>query len=296
MSELKIIFAVLLIALLGVTAITWQESRNERIRLASTIAMQQKIIDAAEAHQQTRDAGLKITLAKIAAAKKATQTPEQLLSALQQSLALPEPITLEARSPSTGTKGSGQGTTDLGNAAQLPSEHVERKFDMDRIPNLLNSVRPQSVAPIDPTSESRQSTFDTSEFSSSSISNLKSEALNFFSGESTAKYGVSQNLDSNPNAVVLAVSGGFPSETAAIPTADLKPLFDKIEDCRSCDAQLANTQADLEDERNAAAALVEERDAARESAKGGTLWHRLKQNAKWLLAGVAITTAVSRIL
>jgi len=296
MSELKIIFAVLLLASLGVTAITWQESRNERIRLASTIAMQQKIIDAAEAHEQTRDAGLKITLAKIATAKKATQTPEEILSALQQSLALPEPITLEVRSPSTGTKESGQGTTDLENAAQLPFDQVARKFDSDRIPNLLNSIRRQSGAPIDPPSASRQSKFDTSEFSSSSISNLKSEILNFFSGESTAKYGVSQNLDLNANPDVLAISEGIRSETTAIPTADLKPLFDKIQDCRSCDAQLANTQADLEDERNAAAALVKERDAARESAKGGTLWHRLKQNAKWLLAGAAITTAVSRIL
>jgi hypothetical protein len=80
---------------------------------------------------------------------------------------------------------------------------------------------------------------------------------------------------------------------AQIPLEDLKPLYDFAQDCRSCQAQLSASQADLRDERTKSAALATERDAAVKAAKGGGFWSRLKRDAKWLAIGVGIGVALT---
>lgn len=82
---------------------------------------------------------------------------------------------------------------------------------------------------------------------------------------------------------------------AQMPLADLKPLYDFVQDCRSCQAQLTSVQADLRDERAKSAALATERDAAVRAAKGGSFWCRLKRDAKWLAIGAGVGVALAHI-
>jgi hypothetical protein len=79
--------------------------------------------------------------------------------------------------------------------------------------------------------------------------------------------------------------------TAQIPAADLKPLFDFVQDCRSCQAQLAAAKQDSTDNATKLAAVTKERDAAIATAKGGTFWQRLHRNALWFAVGAAAGSA-----
>jgi hypothetical protein len=81
---------------------------------------------------------------------------------------------------------------------------------------------------------------------------------------------------------------------AQIPTADLKPLFDFVQDCRACKVQLDAARADLKDEQSKTAALSKERDAAVKAVKGGGFWTRVKRNAKWLAIGAILGAAAAR--
>ena len=73
-----------------------------------------------------------------------------------------------------------------------------------------------------------------------------------------------------------------------VPQADLKPLFDRLQDCRACQEQLATVQQDLQDERAKVSALTIERDAAVKAARGGGFWSRLRNGAKWFVIGGAL--------
>jgi hypothetical protein len=79
--------------------------------------------------------------------------------------------------------------------------------------------------------------------------------------------------------------------SAQIPAADLKPLFDYVQDCRSCQAQLAAAKQDSADNATKLAALTRERDAAVTTAKGGTFWQRLHRNALWFIIGAGAGAA-----
>jgi hypothetical protein len=72
---------------------------------------------------------------------------------------------------------------------------------------------------------------------------------------------------------------------AQIPAADLKPLFDFVQDCRSCQAQLAVAKQNATDNATKLTALTRERDAAVVTAKGGTFWQRVHRNALWFVVG-----------
>ena len=74
---------------------------------------------------------------------------------------------------------------------------------------------------------------------------------------------------------------------AIIPASDLKPLYDFAIDCKACQAKLSAVQSDLNDERTKTAALTKERDAALQSAKGGSALRRIARAAKWLVLGAA---------
>jgi hypothetical protein len=73
--------------------------------------------------------------------------------------------------------------------------------------------------------------------------------------------------------------------SAQIPAADLKPLFDYVQDCRSCQAQLTAAKQNATDNATKLTALTRERDAAVTAAKGGTFWQRLRRNALWFAVG-----------
>ena len=73
-----------------------------------------------------------------------------------------------------------------------------------------------------------------------------------------------------------------------VPSADLKPLFDYVQDCRACQAKLAAAQQDAQDERTKNDALTKERDAAVKAAKGGSAWTRTVRIVKWVSLGFAV--------
>jgi len=73
----------------------------------------------------------------------------------------------------------------------------------------------------------------------------------------------------------------------ALPSADLKPLYDFALDCQACQAKLTVSQADLADEKTKSASLTKERDAALRAAKGGSLLRRIARAAKWFALGAA---------
>ncbi len=79
--------------------------------------------------------------------------------------------------------------------------------------------------------------------------------------------------------------------TAQIPVADLKPLFDYVQDCRSCQAKLAAAKQDSVDNAAKLGAVTKERDAALATAKGGTFWRRLRRNALWFVIGAGAGAA-----
>jgi len=83
-------------------------------------------------------------------------------------------------------------------------------------------------------------------------------------------------------------SSSLPSAPSAqIPAADLKPLFDYVQDCRACQAQLAAAQKNSADDAAKISALTRERDAAVTASKGGTFWRQLRRNALWFAIGAA---------
>ena len=78
-----------------------------------------------------------------------------------------------------------------------------------------------------------------------------------------------------------------PPAELSIPQADLKPLYDDLQDCRASALENETTKKDLASEQTRSAALTRERDTAVAVAKGGPFWVRVKRSAKWFAIGVA---------
>ena len=83
--------------------------------------------------------------------------------------------------------------------------------------------------------------------------------------------------------------------TVTIPQADLKPLYDDLQDCRASALESESVKKDLADEKTQVAALTRERDAAIAVARGGTFWLRLKRGAKWFAIGIAAGAAAAEV-
>lgn len=299
MSLEKLVLAVIAAAVLIFLAITWQEARNDRVRLESTIDAQQRIIAAAVSSEKERETTLQTALAQIAAIKKSTQTPEQVLSALPEYLHLPEPITLSRSSPPASSQ-SGKGTLPYPNTSEFPTSLFTTVAEANSAPSPQSKPpRPQSSS-VEATSgsETRQAP-SPKDAGSTYSSSLEPGSQKDTPGPPRSQE-ASQNATpppSKPNADLVASAQRQPppKQSATIPAADLKPLFDYIQDCRSCQAQLSAAKADLADEQSREAALTRERDAAIRAAKGGTLYHRIKQNAKWLATGAVLAIAILRL-
>jgi hypothetical protein len=84
-----------------------------------------------------------------------------------------------------------------------------------------------------------------------------------------------------------------PPAIIRVPQADLKPLFDAVEDCQVCQAKLAAAQGDLSDETTKFSAAAAQRDAAISAARG-TSWTRARTAAKWMVIGAAAGAVLAR--
>ena len=87
--------------------------------------------------------------------------------------------------------------------------------------------------------------------------------------------------------------GETPPATITVPQADLKPLYDDLQDYRANAIQIDAVKKDLADEQARTTALTQERDSAVTAAKGGTFWVRLKRGAKWFAIGAAAGAAAA---
>jgi hypothetical protein len=283
----KSLLAIIVTAVLVFAAITWHESRIDLARLESTIATQQQIINAAESREKDRDTALNATLAQINAVKKSAQTPEQILRDLPEYLHLPEPITLNSQSPDNTQVRKGIG----------PKREANEFTDSQATPSNQTEANADSLSQIQPpranSTQSSKPPLSQTQTPNSSTSTPNASELFPPQGSSSSSNTQSQPPDS-PNEPADSHKAE-PAQYATIPAADLRPLFDYIQDCRACQAQLAAARADLSDEKTHTAALTRERNAAIQAAKGGNLWQRLKHNAKWLAAGAALTLAISHL-
>jgi hypothetical protein len=216
--------------LLGAMAVhEWLASRDDQQRLASTLAAQKQLLDAADARERTRQSSLDDTLAQIEKLKRATQTPAEIVRDLPKYLSLPQPITLTPAASSLSAAPAGQGTAPPANV-----------------------ITPESA--------------------SAENSNDRSDAA-------------------KPSASVRVIPDLSSAPSAQIPSADLKPLYDYIQDCRECQAQLAAAKQNASDDATKIAALTRERDAAITAAKGGAFWRRLRRDAIWFGVGAALGAA-----
>jgi hypothetical protein len=280
--ELLAFIAALLLAALAFHA--WLAAHDEQQRLQSTLATQKQLIDAADARERDRNAALNDTLAQITKLKATTQTPQEILSALQQYLQLPQPITLQTNPPAgtmTSKKGrasvAGTQATNFGRIApstsRPPSTAPQGFSNTSSLPTPASSsiqvdASPRGIQPFDTVStRGQEGTRPSQNFPASSRSE-------------TTPASPSSALPDQP-------SGAAPAD-ATIPATDLKPLYDFVQDCRACQAQLAAAKQNSADDAAKLASLSRERDAAITAAKGGTFWRRLRRNAAWLAAGAAL--------
>ena len=87
-----------------------------------------------------------------------------------------------------------------------------------------------------------------------------------------------------------------PPATLAIPTPDLKPIYDALQDCRSNTLDTDALKKDLADQKAQSTALQRERDTAVSAARGGTFLLRLKREAKWFAIGIVAGAATMAVL
>jgi hypothetical protein len=303
-----ITLALFLVALLASAflAYSWLDARRAAAQLAATLATQQKIISSATAAQSARDAALTQTLAQIAALKQSVQSPQQASAALVQTLPqfidsstgapLPAPLQFIPNSPAIASPK--EGTVASGNSTAPPQQNVV-------IPSAardLLSTAPTTGASSPPAPAKSPAPAGFLSYLKSQISNVKSfsrdapisaPGANFSTpaapqhspGELPTAHGNSSSAPQQGIASPGNSSTPIPG-SICIPPADLKPLYDSIEDCEACAAKLTASQADLADETTKFTAASSERDAALKAAHG-TFWSHAKTAAKWIIIGAA---------
>jgi hypothetical protein len=261
--EVCIFIVVTIVAAMAFHA--WLASHDDQFRLQATLATQKQQLDAANDRERDRAATLNQTLAEIEKLKRETQTPQQILRDLPQYLKLPQHITLDSpanvgQADELLQKG-GKGTGATGDPA--------------------DAERSDSAAEAGPASTGSGSILSRIE----EALERKTKANPTAAGDESLPDAANQSR-STP-AVAQAVPASSAKSNAEIPTADLKPLYDYVQDCRSCQAQLALAQQNHADDTAKLEALTRERDAAVAAAKGGTFWRRFRRNAEWFAIGAA---------
>jgi hypothetical protein len=272
-------------AALAFLAHDWLAQHDARLKLESTLAAQQKIVTDAGQRQSARDAQLTQSLSQIAALKKSVQTPQQSAAAINQALSqlvatssngqpLPAPIEI-----------------DLPTAPAIATSPANSDSILTNLKSQISNLKsPSGIASPQGTTTRQGSS---QQGSNQQGSNQQGSAQQGTSASSKSVPPASVPAHSDHDAPASPQSPTPPPAILRIPQNDLKPLFDTIEDCQSCRAQLTNAQADLTDERTKSAALTAQRDAALKSAHG-TLWTRIRHNAKWFIIGAAAGALLSR--
>lgn len=255
--ELLAFAAALLVAALAFNA--WLASHDEQQRLQATLSAQKQLLTAADSREHDRNAALNDTLGQIAKLKTTTQTPEEILRNLQLELSLPQPITLTAANSAAAQPQAKSASNAIGiTPAACCSVEIRSGESQTRpLPGPASNSEKGTPASANPPPTSQ--------------------------GAPSATLNAPQRLSSSDNQ-----QEKFPAAPAAqIPSADLKPLFDYVQDCRACQAQLAVAKQNSADDAAKITALTRERDAAITASKGGTFWRRFRRNALWLAAGAA---------
>jgi hypothetical protein len=116
--------------------LAWRAERTDRAKLATELAAAQQSLTQAADRQQSRDADLLRTLANIAAEKRTTQTPQQILQALPQQIPLPQAITLMPAANSSTT-----------NQNQPATVKTAPPAASDESPSKPTAPEPQAVIP-----------------------------------------------------------------------------------------------------------------------------------------------------
>jgi hypothetical protein len=295
-----VIAAVILVAMVFYS---WLASHDEQLRMKTTIAAQKLQLDAADARERARATALDQTLAQIQKLKHDTQTPEEILSQLPQYLNLPQPITLN---PSPGENHSqpavasdvGQGKNKKGTGLRL----FGRSWFAPKTAPASSDERASGSVASSPISEAASSK------AASASNDATAQTLASIEGKtrSNSSPGPADALVELPDAakrtqvpfshdrIPSAISQDAATPLSAqIPAADLKPLYDYVQDCRSCQAQLTAAQQTRADDATKLTAMTHERDAALIAAKGGTIWRRFRRNLNWFLLGAAVGAAAS---
>jgi hypothetical protein len=116
--------AEIAVALLLALAVhfSWRADRRDRSQLASELAATKQILAAADARQHDRDTQLAQTLATLAAEKRATVTPAQIVRELPSQISLPSPIALQSPPAS-------QNSPSPQTNAVLPAEDLKPLYD-----------------------------------------------------------------------------------------------------------------------------------------------------------------------
>jgi len=255
--ELAAFCTALLVAALAVHA--WLASRDEQQRLAATLAAQKQIIAAADASERANQSSLSDALAQIEKLKRDVQTPAQILAALPKYLQLPQPITFAPASTSEQGTAARQSSRDSSVGADSWRDEAHSNCTPDAAAHVecgLSRAEPRGGLPAD---------------------------------KAGLPLSPAELARSEQNANALP-----PPPSAQIPAADLKPLFDYVQDCRACQAELAAAQKKSADDAAKIAALTRERDAAITAAKGGSFLRRLRRNALWFAIGAAGGYAAAR--
>jgi len=262
----------------GIALRSWLEAHDDRLQMQATLDAQKQLIVAAEQREQQRATELKDTLAQIAELKRNVQTPQQIIRELPQYLQLPQPIQLTPAA-------SAQAISAAGTPAQQGSG-----MGASTAPTGAAQARPADGTPVQQGTGAGATTPAPASLSDWLEPQLSLDAANGTTANAPSANAPSANAPSANASAANATTPRGASAASAVqfPVEDLKPLYDFVQDCRACKAQLDAARADLTDQRARSAAVAKERDAAIKAAKGGSFWSRLGRNVKWLAIGTGI--------
>ena len=292
---IKLVALAVFALIVGLTVHAWLVAQENQQRLQSTLAAQKQVIDDANTRQRARDAALNDTVAEIEKLKNTTQTSQQLVDQLQQYLALPQPMLLvngglsasaaPDKRPSPVTRQSGS-STDLAGTGSPKGNRPPDSRNQTSVPSGQHNIAhgPQEGSSLtqglsQPPMNSPQPPLP---ITSPAASPPPDQTL-----ASPTVQSLLPSISSKP-------CSASPDCAAEIPAADLKPLYNYVQDCRACDAELAVAKQNASDDAAKIAALTHERAAAITASKGGSFLRRLRRDILWLSVGAAMGYAAHR--
>lgn len=118
------------------------------------------------------------------------------------------------------------------------------------------------------------------------------EALNI--QDSGTNHSAPLSTADSPNSARSDVSSETSGAVLSVPDADLKPLYDDLEDCRAATATAEALKRDLADTQQQLSEMTAERDIAMRNTSPTNRWQDIKRAAKWFAVGAALGMLFSR--